>query len=169
MKKLLLFLFIAATTMLAKAQDPEYDTIPPYQKDSLHLPKFTVLKTDSSYTNDMAIPKGKPVVIVYFSPTCGHCQIAADEFSKKMKEMRDINFVWVSYNHPLSEIDEFANNFNLRQFNNIVVGRLTDYSLPSYYRIKYTPYMAVYNKEHHLLQTWEQGTEADTIIALLKK
>jgi hypothetical protein len=29
--------------------------------------------------------------------------------------------------------------------------------------------MAVYNKEHHLIQTYEQGTEADKLIALLKQ
>src|SRR6478736_3025314 len=136
MKKLLLFLLIAANISLVQAQ--EYDTIPPYQKDSLHIPKFTVLKTDSSYTNDMAIPEGKPVVIVYFSPTCGHCQLAADEF-------------------------------NLQQFTNSIIGRDPNYAIPSYFRVKFTPYMAVYNKDHHLIQTYGQGTEADTIMALLKK
>jgi len=166
MKKLLLLLFVAAKTILVHAQD-DYDTIPPYQKDSLHLPKFTVLKTDSTYANDMKIPAGKPVVIVYFTPTCGHCQIAAEEFSKKMKDMRDIFFVWVSYS-PLPEIKEFANKFSLQQFNNIIIGRDPNYAIPSYFRVKFTPYMAVYNKEQHLIETYGQGTEADTIIALLK-
>ena len=165
MKKLLLFLLIAANISLVQAQ--EYDTVPPYQKDSLHIPKFTVLKTDSSYTNDMAIPEGKPVVIVYFSPTCGHCQLAADEFSKKMQDMRDIFFVWVSY-YPLPEIKEFAKKFNLQQFTNIIIGRDPNYAIPSYFRVKFTPYMAVYNKDHHLIQTYGQGTEADTLMALLK-
>lgn len=167
MKKILLFLLIALKINSVNAQD--YDTIPPYQKDSSHLPAFTVLQTDSTFTNDKKIPADKPVVIIYFSPTCGHCQITAQEFGEKMREMKDIYFVWVTYNHPLAEIDEFAKKFNLRQFTNTMIGRLTDYSLPSYYRIKYTPYMAAYNKEHHLLQTWAQGTEADTLIALLKK
>jgi thiol-disulfide isomerase/thioredoxin len=167
MKKLLLLSFLAATTILVYAQD-DYDTIPPYQKDSLHIPKFTVLKTDSTYANDMKIPEGKPVVIVYFSPTCGHCQIAAQEFSEKMKDMRDIFFVWVSY-YPLPEIKEFANKFSLQQFTNIIIGRDPNYAIPSYFRIKYTPYMAVYNKDHHLIQTYGQGTEADTLMALIKK
>ena len=119
MKKLLFLFIISLKLYSAHAQ--ETDTIPPYQKDSLHIPAFTVLKVDSTYINDKAIPKDKPVVIIYFSPECGHCQITADEFSKKMKDMKDIYFVWVSY-YPLPEVREFAKKFNLQQFTNIIAG-----------------------------------------------
>ena len=166
MRKLILVLIIALKISLIHAQ--EYDTIPPYQKDSSHMPEFAVLKLDSTYTNDKVIPKDKPVVIIYFSPTCGHCQLTAQEFGEKMKDMKDIYFVWVTYNHPLYEIKDFADKFNLQQFTNTMIGRLSDYNLPSYFRIKFTPFMAVYNKEHHLIQTYGQGTEADTLINLLK-
>jgi thiol-disulfide isomerase/thioredoxin len=165
MKKFLILFIIAIKINSVNAQ--EYDTIPPYEKDSLHIPAFTVLKTDSTYANDKMIPKDKPVVIVYFSPTCGHCQITADEFSKKMADMKDFYFVWVSY-YALPEIKEFAKKFNLQQFNNIIIGRDENYTIPSYFRVKFTPFMAVYNKEHHLIQTFQQGTEADNLIKLLK-
>ncbi len=165
MKKIL-FLFIVSLKLYS-VQAQEADTIPPYQKDSLHIPAFTVLKVDSTYTNDKAIPKDKPVVIIYFSPECGHCQITADEFSKKMKEMKDIYFVWVSY-YPLPEVKEFARKFNLQQFTNIIIARDENYAIPSYYRVKFTPFMALYNKEHHLVKTWDQGTDADTLIKLAK-
>jgi len=165
MKKILFLLIIVLKINSAQAQD--YDTIPPYQKDSLHIPQFSVLKTDSSYTSEQIIPKGKPAVIIYFSPECGHCQITADEFSKKMTEMKDIYFVWVSY-YPLPEIKGFAKKFNLYQFTNITIGRDENYKIPSYYRVKFTPFMAIYNKEHHLIKTYEQGTDADTLIKLLK-
>ena len=46
---------------------------------------------------------------------------------------------------------------------------MNDYTIPSYYRVKFTPFMAVYNKEHHLIKTYQQGTEADTLINLLKE
>jgi len=160
---LLFIIAIKLNTVTAQ----ETDTIPPYQKDSTHIPSFTVLKTDSTYTNDKAIPKNKPVVIIYFSPTCGHCQITADEFSQKMKDMRDIYFVWVSY-YSLPEVKDFANKFHLQQFNNLVIGRDENYTIPSYYRVKFTPFMAIYNKEHHLVETFQQGTDADNLIKILK-
>jgi len=166
MKKILLLILVAAQISLVHAQD--YDTIPPYQKDSLHIPNFTVLKIDSAYANDRTIPKDKPVIIIYFSPECGHCQITADEFSKRMADMKDFYFVWVSY-YPLPEIREFAKKFNLQQFNNIIIGRDENYTIPSYFRVKFTPFMAVYDKEHHLIQTYGQGTDADTLIKLLNE
>jgi len=166
MKKILLLLLVAAQISLVHAQD--YDTIPPYQKDSLHIPNFTVLKIDSAYANDRTIPKDKPVIIIYFSPECGHCQITADEFSKRMADMKDFYFVWLSY-YPLPEIREFAKKFNLQQFNNIIIGRDENYTIPSYFRVKFTPFMAVYDKEHHLIQTYGQGTDADTLIKLLNE
>jgi thiol-disulfide isomerase/thioredoxin len=165
MRKLFLFVLIAVKINSSFAQ--EYDTIPPYQKDSLHIPAFTVLQTDSTYISDKKIPANKAVIIIYFSPTCGHCQLAAQDFSEKMKSMKNIFFVWVSY-HPLPEIKDFAKKFNLQQFNNLIIGRDLNYTIPSYFRVKFTPFMAVYNKEHHLIQTYEQGTEADKLIALLK-
>jgi thiol-disulfide isomerase/thioredoxin len=165
MKKLLFLFIISLKLYSVHAQ--EADTIPPYQKDSLHIPAFTVLKVDSTYTNDKSIPKDKPVVIIYFSPECGHCQITADEFSKKMKEMKDIYFVWVSY-YPLPEVKEFAKKFNLQQFTNIIIARDENYAIPSYYRVKFTPFMALYNKEHHLVKTWDQGTDANTLIKMAK-
>ena len=166
MKKILLLLIILVKINSIYAQD--FDTIPKYQKDSSHLPSFTVLKVDSTYTNDKKIPDNTPVVIIYFSPTCGHCQITADEFKGKMKDMKDIYFVWVSY-YPLPEIREFAKKFSLQQFNNIIIGRDENYTIPSYFKVQYTPYMAIYNKEHHLIKTYGQGTDADTIINLLKE
>jgi thiol-disulfide isomerase/thioredoxin len=165
MKKLIILLFVLLKISSVHAQ--EFDTIPPYQKDSFHLPAFTVLKTDSLYTNDRVIPKDKPVIIVYFSPECGHCQLTAQEFSEKMKNMREFYFVWVSY-YPLPEIKEFAKKFNLQQFRNIIIGRDPNYTIPSFFRIKFTPFMAVYDKNHHLLETYEKGTDADTLIRLLK-
>ncbi len=130
MKKFLILLIIAVKINSIQAQ--EYDTVPPYQKDSMHIPAFTVIRTDSTFITDKAIPKDKPVVIIYFSPTCGHCQITAQEFGEKMKDMKDIYFVWVTYSHPLSEIEEFAKKFNLQQFNNTMIGRLSNYNLPSF-------------------------------------
>lgn len=165
MKKLLLIVLIAIKLNSTQAQT--FDTIPPYQKDSLHIPAFTVLQTDSTYFNDKKIPKDKPVVIVYFSPECGHCQLTAQEFSDTMSAMKNIFFVWVSY-YPMPKIQEFAEKFHLQQFTNIVLARDENYAIPSYYRVKFTPFMAVYNKEHHLIQTYEQGAKPAQLLAVLK-
>lgn len=162
-KGFLLLLFFAAVSHHLHAQ--EYDSVPPYQKDST-IPAFSILQTDSTWFNKEALPENKPVVIIYFSPDCGHCQLTAHEFDAAMKKMKNIFFVWVSY-RPVPEIKTFDDDYHLSSFKNVRIGRDLKYFVPSFFRVKFTPFMAVYNKEGKLLQTYEQGTEPATIIQLL--
>ena len=88
-----LIFFLSGTPFL-HAQ--EYDSIPLYQKDST-IPDFSIMQTDSSWFVKEFLPPNKPVIIIYFSPDCGHCQLTAHDFEKKMNKMKDVFFVWVSY------------------------------------------------------------------------
>jgi thiol-disulfide isomerase/thioredoxin len=143
-----------------------YDTIPPYQKDSI-IPAFSILQTDSTWFNKEALPHDKPVVIVYFNPECGHCQLTAHEFEQKKNKLKDVFFVWVTYDTSFNEIISFAKEYKLLKANNIIVGRDPKYYVPSFFRVKFTPFMAVYDKNGRLLQTYDAGTDPDTIIKLL--
>jgi thiol-disulfide isomerase/thioredoxin len=163
MKYIFAFLLGCCFTSFLHAQ--AYDSIPPYEKDS-SIPAFSILQTDSTWFNKEALPNNEPVVIIYFSPECGHCQLTAHEFEQKMKKMRNVFFVWVSY-HPMADIKSFAEEYKLLDEKNIRVGRDPKYFVPSFYRVKYTPFMAVYGKNGRLIQTYEAGTDPDTIIKLL--
>jgi len=163
MKTLLAFLFSIYFLSAANAQ--KFDTIPPYQKDSTIL-TFSILQTDSTWFNKEALPRNEPVVIIYFKPDCGHCQLTAHEFEQKRDQLKDIFFIWVSYD-SVSHIKSFAEEYKLLDSKNIRVGRDTKYYVPSFFKIKFTPYIAVYNKKGKLMQTYEGGTDPDTIIRLL--
>jgi thiol-disulfide isomerase/thioredoxin len=160
-----LFTVLLAACILPMAHAQAYDSIPPYQKDSL-IPAFSILQTDSTWFNREALPGNEPVVIIYFSPECGHCQLTAHEFEAKMKKMKNVFFVWVSY-HPMGDIKSFAQQYKLLDEKNVRIGRDPKYYVPSFYRVKYTPFMAVYGKNGRLIQTYDTGTDPDTIIKLL--
>ncbi len=165
MKTIFLSLFLLCG-ISAFSQD-QFDTIPPYQKDST-FPHFMLMQTDSTWFLENELPKDKPVAIIYFSPTCGHCQITANEFKQKSKDLQNVFFVWASYS-PMEEIKIFAQNFDLLYHKNIRIGRDPNYIIPAFYRVKYTPFIAVYNTKGKLIQTYELGTEPQTIIDLLKQ
>lgn len=159
---LLLFLFF---TSFVHAQ--AFDTIPPYQKDST-IPTFSILQTDKkTWFNKEALPHDRPVVIIYFNPECGHCQLTAHEFEEKSDKLKDVFFVWVTYDTSFSQIKSFAEEYKMLDAKNVRVGRDPKYYVPSFYRVKFTPFMAVYNKEGRLVQAYESGTDPDTIIRLL--
>jgi thioredoxin-related protein len=163
MKKILCIILLISFYALAHAQS--FDTIPPYQKDST-IPAFNILQTDSTAFNKEGLPKNKPIIIIYFSPECSHCQLTAHEFEQKQSKFKDVFFVWASY-HPMDQIKTFAIEYNLLNANNVRVGRDTKYFIPSFFRVKYTPFIAVYDKSGRLIKTYDGGTDPDTVIRLL--
>jgi hypothetical protein len=49
------------------------------------------------------------------------------------------------------------------------MGRDTEYYLPSFYRVQYTPFIAFYNKKGLLAKTFEMGAGAPALIKLLNE
>src|ERR1044071_3336160 len=100
MKQFLALLIILSACINAAAQ--EIDTVPPYKKDA-NLPPFLIQKTDSTWFSADSLPKYDYTAIIYFSPTCGHCQIMAKDIATKIDSLKQVCFVFVSYN-PIPEI-----------------------------------------------------------------
>lgn len=160
-------LMIMAATSLFAQDGADADTIPAYKKTT-RLPYFAILQPDSTWFTQNQLPQGKPTVIVYFSPECGHCMLTAKEIVYDMNKLKDVEMVWVSYHSP-QQIKDFADNYGLSHFNNIIVGRDVNYFFVPFYKIPSTPFMAVYDKKGRFLKAYEGGTSAETIAQLLKK
>ncbi len=130
------------------------DTLAPYKRDH-QIPAFTILLPDSSYFTKENIPKGYDyTAIIYFSPDCSHCQHTAKDVVKAMDSLKNVFFIFAAYK-PLEDIKGFANYYGLDQFKNIVSGRDPKYFIPSFYRVRYTPFVAVYNKIGMLVQVYD--------------
>ena len=133
-----------------------------------NIPTVNLILGDSTLLTNASIPKGKPVVIIYFSPECGHCQLSAQEINNDIDKVKDAFFIWVSY-YPVPEIKEFADKYKLAKYDNFKFGRDPKYAIPAFYRVKFTPFMAVYNKEGKLMQTFDQGTTPEVLHGLITK
>ncbi|CAN5392998.1 hypothetical protein BH10BAC2_BH10BAC2_49790 [soil metagenome] len=165
MKKILFLLTILCFGLVVQAQRDK--KVPPYQKDST-LPVFSLLEIDSTtWFNNLDIPENRPVVIIYFNPECGHCQLTAHDFMKKMDQFKDVFFIWVTYRASFAEIKQFGGDSKMLDAENIKLGKEMKYSIVPFYDVQYTPYMAVYNEKGKLLQTFDGGTDPDTIYRLL--
>lgn len=162
MKKIIaVFIFIICVCATTKAQD----TIPPFLQVP-YIPPFKILLTDSSYFNKSDLPNKKSVVIIYLSPDCGHCQIQTKELADSMHLVKNVFFVLTSYK-PISEIADFEATYQLKQFSNLKIGRDTKYFLPSFYKVKFTPFVAVYNKKGDLIKAFENGFSIKALLKLL--
>jgi thioredoxin-related protein len=165
MKKLLFFFLLVLSIISVTAQD-SIDTIPPYKKDP-KIPAFKIALTDGTWFTNEQLPKNKYTLIVYFSPDCEHCKHEIKEVIKNINELKDVNMVWASYK-SLSEIKEFYTKFELSKYPNIFIGRDREYQLPSFFRVKFTPFVALYNKQGLFVQAFEQGSEMSILLPLLK-
>ena len=166
MKQLLFILLVSGISFCANAQKEKKQ---PYQKDST-LPSFKMLLTDSTtWFNSDELPKDKPVVIVYFNPECGHCQLTAHEFMEKADAFKDAFFVWITYRATMDEIKRFGTDAKMMDAANIKLGKEMAYTIVPYFGVQYTPYVAVYNKTGKLVKTFDGGTDPDTVLNLLKE
>ena len=166
MKKILSIVIVLLAAVSLQAQNDA-----PY-KSNPNIPAFSIQQGDSTWFSAAQLPKYDYTAIVYFSPTCGHCQIAAQDIVAHMDSLKNVFFVFVSYN-PLNEIREFGEHYKLNVFPNVRMGRDPKYFVPSFYRVEATPYVAVYDKNHKLMDVFDPphkpAMEASQLIELINK
>jgi thiol-disulfide isomerase/thioredoxin len=164
MKKIL---FAALLFISFQSFAQEYDTVPAFKKTQI-IPDFQVQLIDSSLFANTDIPKGKPVIITYFNPECGHCQLEAKEVSDNLDKFKNAFLLFVSY-QPMDQIKSFAQQFKLDFQPNIRFGRDAKYFLPAFYRVEFTPYNAIYDKNGKFVRVYPTGMNVKEVTEWLKQ
>jgi thioredoxin-related protein len=163
MKKILLLLSLVIVAGCTQAQN---------KPDISHIPPFKILRTDSTYFTPANLKKDKPVMIVYFSPDCSHCQHMMYEMKPKMKQFGDTQIVMVTFTEftMLKMIQNFSRDFDLAKYPNIIVGTEGhSYVVQRYYQVRTTPYIAIYDRKGKLVKAFEKAPTMDELIATVKK
>ena len=164
MKKLLpAFLLIAffALSTAATAQQAPYLAKP-------YVPDFYILGTDSSTIfNKATIKKGKPVMIILFSPDCDHCQKQTASITKNIKAFDGVEIVMATY-QPVFKAKAFAAQYKLNTYPNFYVGRDVMYFFGPYYQLKSAPFIAIYNKDQKLIKAFDGGAPVEKLLETLK-
>jgi hypothetical protein len=65
----------------------------------------------------------------------------------------------------MDQIKKFAVKFNLTDKANVVIGRDPAFTIPTFFRPKMTPFVALY-KNKKFLKVWEQGVDPIELINL---
>ena len=166
MKKCVLSLVFSCLSIIMFAQVDS--TTAPYKKVPF-VPPFQILLGDSVTTYAKAdLPKGKPLLLMLFSPECSHCQHEAEEMVANKNLLNDLQIVMVTF-HPLWQMNEFVSAYKLKELPNLVVGRESYYMLPSFYAIHNLPFHALYNKDGELITAFEGSAELSKILDAFRK
>ena len=171
MKNVFIVIFLVVAVPFIGYNQSTYDTIAPYLKTKF-IPNFNVLecsssKGDSIWITNETLPKNRPIVFIYFSPECSHCEYETEEIKKHIDSLQNAFFVFVSY-HPIEKIKAFYDKYELAKYPNIRMGRDPKYFIPSFFRVEFTPFVAVYDKNRNFSKAYKQGADMSELIGLVQ-
>jgi thiol-disulfide isomerase/thioredoxin len=149
-----------------QTQSPAFDTTAPYIKNP-HIPNFSMVSAvDGKDITNYTIPTNyKYTCFIIFSPDCSHCEHEAEELNKNADKFKDVLFIWDSY-REMENIKKFASKYNLLGHPNIIIGRDPAFTIPTFFRPKMTPFVALY-KNGNFVKVWGQGVEVDELLKLI--
>jgi hypothetical protein len=85
-----------------------------------------------------------------------------------MNLVKNAFFVLVSFK-SLHEIEEFCDKYKLHNYNNIRAGRDVKYGIPSFYRVEFTPFIAVYNDKGKLARIFRKGATVEELSQVINR
>lgn len=130
---------------------------------------FSITLASGQYFNATQLPKGKPVLLIYFDPECDHCHTLMNAFFKRPADFSTAEVLMVTFK-PLPEVQAFAQAYQTHKFSNIKVGTEgTTYFLRNAYRIQNLPFVVLYNKTGKLIAGHQKEIPLNALYEKLKK
>jgi len=165
MKKLFFFISLIIAAGCSQAQNntpkPNIDKIP----------AFRILNQDSVYLTNASLQKNKPVMIVYFSPDCSHCQRMMYEMKPHMKAFANVQVVMVTFIQTtyLKLLKDFRMTYGLSAYPNFMMGtEYPDYAVQRYFQVYTTPYIAIYDRKGKLVKAFDKAPKIEDMVAAVK-
>lgn len=133
------------------------------------MPLFRLLLLDSfTQLNTNDIPKGKPSILIFFSPDCDHCQRETKSIVENMDSLQDVNLFFITID-PFGRMKLFNEAYKLYQYKNVVVGRDYTFFFPYQFKGAQPPYTVIYDKYKRMEFVLPAERNAHELIAYLKK
>ena len=127
------------------------------------FPVFDIRLTDSSLFKSTSIKKGEPVMVIYFSPNCDHCQVFISQILKNMESFKNDKIVLVTY-LDVAEVKKFESDYHLKNYKNIIAGTEgTNFTVKNFYDVGPFPFTALYDKNLMLKTIYRQPPSMDEL------
>ncbi|MEI6950714.1 redoxin domain-containing protein [Paraflavisolibacter sp. H34] len=159
MKRLFSFLLLASLlclSFLAQAQPRK-------------LPPFRVLQANGKVFNASQLPMGKPIVVVYFSPDCDHCQVLMRDFFKRAEDFKKASVALITF-QPAAMLQKFVDDYHVSRYPNIIAGTEgTSFFVRNYYNIQQMPFVALHDPNGNLLASWQREVPLKELVKRLQQ
>ena len=163
MRKLL---FLSGYLLIASAgfsqTNTPTDSTPDYVRVGT-LPPFTTYKApDSTIFSKKNLQKGKPVLLMIFSPDCGHCQHVTNELLQNMdhfKKTQILMFTWL----PYSDMMSFYKTYKIADYPKITLAWDSKYFFLPYYHVQTYPKLIVYDKKGKFVKEFQGDIQIEEV------
>lgn len=163
-KSLLLLVLIFQIGIHAMAQQTDsllykrFPTVPPFNLQ---------LAPDSAIFNKDLLKKNKPTLFFIFSPDCGHCQLTTADLLKHYQLFKNYQIIMatpVEYKWILP----FYQEYKLKNFPAIKIGRDASHSLGTFFNVKNFPELFLYNAKGTFVKEFKGTINFQEIANYLK-
>ncbi len=157
-------MLIAASIVLFAQNESDNNNV----NNFLAIPAFKLLAVPDSleFTNQY-LKKNSPVVVVFFSPDCDHCQSETKELLAYKEELKQIQILMVS-NAPYPEIKAFYETYQLASMPNVKVAQDINLKLGLVYKIRTYPSLFVYDQKGNLAKAFVGNIGVPAIVDAVK-
>ncbi|WP_394346385.1 thioredoxin fold domain-containing protein [Dinghuibacter silviterrae] len=113
------------------------------------------------------IPNGEPVMIIYFSPDCDHCQQLTDSLLANVRSFATTRIYFITID-PFDRLRVFNSHYHIFKYPNIVLGRDYEYSFVNELKPTGTPWVFIYNSHKDLKAIYPSITNVHNLINTIK-
>lgn len=152
---LLVLLLCVGLSTAAQEDAPDYLRNPT-------LPPFILLGVDSIQFTKADVGN-KKTLIMLFNPDCGHCRALTDSIIGNIDKLKEIQIVMTSFD-PLPSLRTFYDDFKLKNYQNIKLGRDIRYFFTPYYEATAVPFLALYNEKGKFITKFDSGVPVSNLL-----
>jgi thiol-disulfide isomerase/thioredoxin len=165
MKKWILFIVIATSYYSAQAQA---ETLPPFRRFPTTPPLKLLLQDSVTHFTEKNLKKNQALLVDFFSPDCDHCLVATENMISHMDKLKDVQIVMVT-TISFQGMKAFIQKYQLDQYKNITVGFDYSFIVPTFFRIKNFPFLALYDKKGNLINAFDGGLPVEKLVEIFSK
>jgi len=123
------------------------------------LPPFKMMQTSGNIFKAQDLPMGKPILIIYFSPECDHCEEVVKKFFKQAANFQKASVAFITY-LPVEKVSKFEKDYNLAKHPNMYSGTEgSSFFVRNYYKIIDVPFVALYKKNGDFVTSYEKDID----------
>jgi len=140
----------------------------PSRMNSQTIPPFKMTLSNNKIFNAADLPKGKPLVLIYFDPDCDHCQKLMADLFKKINNFKKVEMVLITFK-SVTEVAAFEKKYTTSKYANMKVGTEgTLFYLKNYYKLVKMPFTALYDSKGNYNFSYREETPVDDLIKRLR-